>query len=84
MFIRRSQRFRPRMLPKASACFDHETSRYPDHIRVSFDDGRTVVYDIRQEMPAPQVLRTVELIRKMASESGYIYKEARTVEDCEA
>ena len=75
MFTKRTVRNRPHMLPQAAACYDRDLSRYPDHIRVSFDDGSTLVYDLRVDHPAPQLMKAIDLIHKMASEDGYIYKE---------
>ena len=65
---------RPEMLPNPLPTYDHEFSKYPDRIRVSFDDGRTFVYDIRTEQPAPQIVESVKIIRKW---NGYVNQPAR-------
>lgn len=65
---------RPRMLDKPLEIYDYEFSKYPDRIRVSFADGRTFVYDIRTEQPAPQIVESVKIIRKW---NGYVNQPAR-------
>ena len=65
---------RPEMLPNPLPTYDHEFSKYPDRIRVSFKDGSTAVYDLRVEMPAPQIVESVKIIRKW---NGYVNQPAR-------
>lgn len=65
---------RPRMLDKPLEIYDHEFSKYPDRIRVSFADGRTFVYDIRTEQPAPVIEENIRIIRKW---KGYVNQPAR-------
>ena len=65
---------RPRMLDKPLEIYDYEFSKYPDRIRVSFADGRTFVYDIRTEQPAPVIEENIRIIRKW---KGYVNKPAR-------
>ena len=65
---------RPEMLPNPLPTYDHEFSKYPERIRVSFSDGHTAVYDLRVEMPAPQIVESVKIIRKW---NGYVNQPAR-------
>ena len=65
---------RPRMLDKPLEIYDYEFSKYPDRIRVSFADGRTFVYDIRTEQPAPVIEENIRIIRKW---KGYVNQPAR-------
>ena len=62
------KRGRPAMLGKVATGYDHECSVYPDWIRVSFADGRTVVYDQRVTLPAPLVTRCVEIMESWKME----------------
>lgn len=55
---------RPAMLGKMVPIYDHNTSKHPDRIRVSFDDGSTVVYDLRRDQPHPITVKCVETIQK--------------------
>ena len=40
-------------LPKVTGVWRHESSRYPDEIRVPMSDGKVVKYMISVEMPHP-------------------------------
>lgn len=55
---------RPAMLGKMVPIYDHNTSSHPDRIRVSFDDGSTVVYVLDVEQPHPMVMESIRIIRK--------------------
>ena len=55
---------RPAMLGKMVPIYDHNTSKHPDRIRVSFDDGSTVVYAVEVEQPHPLVMESIQIIRK--------------------
>ena len=55
---------RPAMLGKMVPIYDHNTSSHPDRIRVSFDDGSTVVYALDVEQPHPMVMESIRIIRK--------------------
>lgn len=55
---------RPEMLEKPVAIYDWEDNDYPDRLRVSFSNGRTVIYDRRIVQPAPQIAEANETIRK--------------------
>ena len=54
------------------ATYNDGYSRIPDSIRVSFEDGSTGIYQLRNQMPKPIVEECISLIRKMkkAKDSG--------------
>lgn len=66
---------RPKMMDKPLEIYDHEFSKYPDRIRVSFMDGRTMVYDLRQDQPHPVIVENIRIIRKM--KQGYVNQPER-------
>ena len=43
-----------RPLPEPAVHYDREDSMYPDSIRLSFPNGKTVVYDRRIKQPGPR------------------------------
>ena len=61
---------RPDLLPGTISYYDYEISKYPDRIRVSFADGKTLVYELRQDQPAPVILENIKIIRKW--KTGYV------------
>ena len=63
---------RPEVLGKVVPIYDHEYSELPDRIRVSFSNGKTVIYDIHTDQPAPVIVQNIKLIRKM--KQGYVNK----------
>ena len=70
---------RPKEMPQVVTYYLHEESEYPEQIRVSFEDGRTAIYDLHSEQPAPQVLKSIEIIRKMkVTTDGYRPPRRRT------
>ena len=66
---------RPEVLGKVVPIYDHDYSVLPDRIRVLFSDGRTMVYDIHTEQPAPVIVQNIKLIRKM--KQGYVNQPPR-------
>ena len=52
-------------LPKVLGKWEHDDSKYPETIIVSFSNGKTVKYRIDVEQPHPCFLETMELIGKM-------------------
>ena len=66
---------RPEVLQMVQPIYDHDSSKYPDRIRVSFMDGHTAVYDIRIEQPAPVIIENIKIIRKW--KQGYVNKPMR-------
>lgn len=43
-----------RPLPEPAVHYDRPDSLYPDTIRLSFPDGKTIVYDRRIKQPSPK------------------------------
>lgn len=66
---------RPEILDKVVPIYEHEYSVLPDRIRVLFADGRTMIYDIHMDQPAPVIIENIRIIRKM--KEGYKYKPRR-------
>lgn len=66
---------RPGILGKVVPIYEHDYSIMPDRIRVLFDDGRTMIYDIHTDQPAPVIVQNIKLIRKM--KQGYVNKPQR-------
>ena len=66
---------RPEILDKVVPIYEHEYSVLPDRIRVLFSDGRTMIYDIHMDQPAPVIVQNIKLIRKM--KQGYVNKPLR-------
>lgn len=66
---------RPKILEKVVPIYEHDYSVLPDRIRVLFDDGRTMVYDIHTDQPAPVIVQNIKLIRKM--KQGYVNQPNR-------
>ena len=66
---------RPEILGKVVPIYEHDYSVLPDRIRVLFDDGRTMVYDIHMPQPAPVIVQNIKLIRKW--KQGYVNQPTR-------
>ena len=62
---RRMRPNRPRPMPTATMEYADDSSRVPDTIRVSFDDGTTAIFDRREDQPKPLVYRNLQIIREM-------------------
>lgn len=66
---------RPEMLQEAVPYYDYDISVYPDRVRMSFADGRTIVYEARTDQPAPVIMENIKIIRKW--KQGYINQPHR-------
>ena len=66
---------RPEILDKVVPIYEHEYSVLPDRIRVLFSDGRTMIYDIHMDQPAPVIIENIRIIRRM--KNGYQCKTRR-------
>ena len=66
---------RPEMLGKMVPIYDHDYSILPDRIRVSFKDGKTAIYQIQINQPAPVIVQNIKLIRKW--KQGYVNQPTR-------
>lgn len=60
-------------LPKVFPIWDHRHSMYPETIRVSFSNGKTVLYRIDIEQPAPQLKDALDDFTELCI--GYERKE---------
>lgn len=65
---------RPEIIGVPAVYYDSEDSRIPGEIRISFEDGTTEVYQHKPSMPAPLIMRNIEIIRKW---HGYTPPERR-------
>ena len=50
---RADRRKKPAPLPNVAIYYRKSESKYPEMIRISFDDGHTEVYDMRVNQPRP-------------------------------
>ena len=66
---------RKRILSMAVPKYEHEYSKYPEQIRVSFADGHTAVYDMRIDQPHPVIVENIKIIRKW--KQGYVNQPQR-------
>ena len=66
---------RPEILGKVVPIHEHDYSVLPEKIRVLFSDGRTMIYDIHIDQPAPVIIENIRIIRRM--KKGYQYKQRR-------
>ena len=57
---------RPEVLGKVVPIYEHDYSVLPEKIRVLFKDGRTMIYDIHIDQPAPVIIENIKIIRRMA------------------
>ena len=68
---------RPELLDQPIPTYMTEDSEYPDQIRQKFKDGRTIIYDRRQEFPNQIIERNIEIIRRMKAKAGYVNQPMR-------
>ncbi|MBO7664068.1 MAG: hypothetical protein J6U01_11955 [Clostridia bacterium] len=66
---------RPEILGKVVPIYEHDYSVLPEKIRVLFADGRTMVYDIHIDQPAPVIIENIRIIRKW--KQGYVNQPKR-------
>ena len=66
---------RPEIMGKVVPIYEHDYSVLPERIRVLFMDGRTMIYDIHTDQPAPVIVENIRIIRKM--KQGYVNKPTR-------
>lgn len=65
---------KPNILEKPALYYD-DLDEYPYQMRVSFEDGRTIVYERRYDQPHPIIIENVKIIRKW--KQGYNNQPAR-------
>ena len=68
--LHRRRRIRP--LIDIGPIWEHESSRYPDVIRVPMRNGAVIRYRIEMEMPHPSFTAAMDNVRTIV---GYQYKE---------
>lgn len=70
---------RPELLPEGVPYYDHDFSKHPDSIRMSFSDGSTAIYDIRHDQPHPLVMKNIQIMEqtKQNIKQGYVNQPAR-------
>ena len=70
---------RKRILTMAVPKYEHDSSKYPEQIRVSFGDGHTAVYDMRIDQPHPLVLKNIEIMKETKKKitQGYVNQPIR-------
>ena len=66
---------KPVILPHMVPLYEHDCSEMPERIRVSFSDGRTAIYELRVEQPAPVIIENIKIIRKW--KQGYVNQPER-------
>ena len=52
-------------LPKVHGTWIHDSSKYPDVVRIPMSDGKVIRYRIDIDQPHPQLLEAIENIRNM-------------------
>ena len=57
-------------LPKVHGTWIHDSSKYPDVVRIPMSDGKVIRYRIDIEQPHPQLLEAIENIRNMKKAGG--------------
>ena len=66
---------RPEIMGKVVPIYEHDYSVLPEKVRVLFTDGRTMVYDIHIDQPAPVIVQNIKMIRKW--KQGYVNQPRR-------
>lgn len=66
---------KPSILPQIVPMYENERSQIPERIRISFIDGRTAIYELRVEQPAPVIIENIKIIRKW--KQGYVNQPER-------
>ena len=69
---------RPEPLAEVVPYYDHDFSKHPDHIRVSFADGSTAVYDLRMDQPHPIITVTSSVRWDTPSVSATVFTRTYT------
>ena len=65
---------RPKILPQPVGTYEHAWSTYPDSLRVSFENGKTVKYVIEIQQPEPVLGKMLDRFNHICF-GGYKYKE---------
>jgi hypothetical protein len=67
------KRRRPTPFPQPAYAYD--AGKYPVHVRISFSDGRTKVYDEHNIQPEPTFFSDSDIKRMNRNPEGYRFKE---------
>ena len=54
-------------LPKVTGVWEHDSSRYPDRVRIPMSDGKVVSYRIDIEMPHPCFEAAMKNLERMGT-----------------
>ena len=57
--------YRPEMLAEVLPYYESDISVYPEKVRVSFKDGRTIIYDTTMIQPHELIQENIRIIRKI-------------------
>lgn len=70
---------RPTMMDKPAPIYDFDFSEIPDHVRISFSNGNTAVYDLRSVQPHPLVIKNIEIMKETKKKitQGYVNQPVR-------
>lgn len=55
---------RPEVADVAATAYGHAMSRHPERIMMKFSDGSEAEYSLVPDMPAPQIIENIRIIRK--------------------
>ena len=66
---------RPKILPQPVGNYEHAWSTYPDSLRVSFENGKTVKYVIEIQQPEPVLGKMLDRFAEKYLVGGYKYKQ---------
>ena len=65
---------RPKILPRPVGNYEHAWSTYPDSLRVSFENGQTLVYRVEIKQPEPVLRKPLDRFNQVVM-CGYKYKQ---------
>ena len=78
--MEREETIKVKPLSPVAAIWERDISIYPDIIKIPMEDGHVITYRMEVQQPAPQVIKTLELIRIMnhCAYGGYKGKRRRS------
>jgi len=66
---------RPELLPSPLPIYEQTDSEIPEKVRISFTNGTSAIYELPVKQPAPQVVESIKIIRRM--KQGYVNQPMR-------
>lgn len=66
---------RPELLPAPLPIYEQTDSEIPEKVRISFTNGTSAIYELPVKQPAPQIVESIKIIRRM--KQGYICQPPR-------